>query len=87
VNPNSTIRTPLHKQPISLLFKSTQQKMHRRLHCIECGYTFAEITDKVVLVTDSPSPLSTLLPDKFGIIDLVCKYHTCKQFYRLELAL
>jgi hypothetical protein len=87
MNQSTVIRTPLHRQPISLVFKSIQQKVHRPIHCIECGYTIAQVTDKVVIASDGTIPLSRLDPDQFGIIDLRCKYHTCKQFYRLELAL
>lgn len=83
----SFIRTPLNTQPISLVFKSIQQKVHRPLHCIECGYTIAEITDKVVLASDASGPLDHAIPGDFGIFDIRCKYHTCKQYYRLEIAL
>lgn len=86
MNQSTIIRTPLHRQPISLVFKSIQQKMHRPIHCLECGYTMAEITDKVVLASDATSPLDKLDGDAFGVIDIRCKYHSCKQYYRLEIA-
>lgn len=86
MNDYTIIRSPMNQLPITLINKAIRQKVHRHLHCIECGKTIAEITDKVVIVSDGMTTLEQLRPDEIGIVDIQCKYHNCKQMYRMEFA-
>lgn len=80
-------RTPYSQLPITLLNKALEQKYYRQLHCIECGWPLAEITDKVIMLSDSGTSFEKLLPDAIGLIELHCKRHNCKQYYRMEFAI
>lgn len=86
MNYNSVIRTPYHQLPVTLLNKAMHQKMYREQHCTECGMPIAEITDKIITVFDGNTPIEKLIPDVIGIVEIHCKRHTCKQFFRMEFA-
>jgi hypothetical protein len=86
INQDSTIRTPYHKQVITIVLKAVTQKKLRRLHCMECGWPIADISDKVLVVFDGETAIDTLEPDNHGVVELHCRRHQCKQYYRLEFA-
>lgn len=83
----STLRTPYHQLPITYVMKAVKQKMFRQLHCIECGWPVADITDKVVMIYDGDIPVDRLEPSLIGIAEIRCHRHQCKQYYRLEFAM
>lgn len=78
--------TPYNQQPITVLIKAVKQKVFRQLHCLECGRPFLDITDKILSVSDSVTPIEQLNPDEVGIIEAHCSRHDCKQYYRMEFA-
>lgn len=80
-------RTPYHQLPITLVRKSIHQPMLRQLHCLECGWPIADITDKVVVVFDGETMIDRIVPNAIGITEVYCHRHQCKQRYRLEFAL
>lgn len=86
MSPGAVVRTPYHRQPITLVFKAVKQKIYRQAHCLECGQPFADITDKIVTVFDGETELGQMSPDKLGIIEIHCPRHQCKQYYRMEFA-
>lgn len=78
--------TPYNELPITLAIKATRQKVYRELHCMECGNPIAEITDKVVFAFDGETEFERLEPNRIGVVNLHCKRHSCKQYFRLEFA-
>lgn len=84
--PSSTVRTPYHKQPITIVMKAIRQKTYRKLHCYECGQPFADISDKVIIAFDGETPVSRYEPDRIGMVEIHCTRHQCKQYYRMEFA-
>lgn len=78
--------TPYNQQPITVVIKAIKQKVFRQAHCFECGQPIAEITDKIITTFDGATPIEHLLPDDMGLIEVHCKRHTCKQYYRMEFA-
>lgn len=78
--------TPYHQFPITMVMKATRQKTYRQLHCSECGWPIADITDKVVVIFDGDTPIDRLEPNRLGLVDLRCHRSDCKQYYRLEFA-
>jgi hypothetical protein len=86
MNQNTNIRTPYHKRVITIVLKSVKQKMLRKLHCMECGWPIANISEKVLVVFDGETPIKELHPDEHGIVEIHCPRHQCKQYYRLEFA-
>lgn len=86
MNQQTRIRTPLHRQPITLAFKALQQKVYRHLHCMECGMPFLDITDKVLIASDAETPVEQLRPNELGVVTIHCPRHQCKQYYNLDLA-
>ena len=81
---DSIIRTPWHKLPISILMKSREQKVYRKIHCLSCGMPIGDITDQVLMLSDSSTPVAELHPDHMGVIEVHCPRHTCKQYFRYE---
>lgn len=86
MNNYQAIRTPWHQMPITVVMKATQQKVYRKMHCVNCGMPIADITDRIVMMFDGVTPFEQLEPDQFGIIEVHCDRHICKQYYRLEFA-
>jgi hypothetical protein len=86
MNPNTLVRTPWHQLPITIVMKAVKQKMYRQLHCMNCGMPIADITDRVLMTFDGETPVEQLSPDRFGLIEIHCNRHVCKQFYRIEVA-
>ena len=80
----TTSRTPYYELPITLVQKATRTKVYRKLHCLECGMPFAEITDKVVAILDFASPLAEMSPDGLGVVACHCPRKICQQRYRFE---
>jgi len=72
--------------PITIVNKAMRQKVYRDLFCIECKWPLAQITDKIVLVSDGGMQIEELIPNNFGIVETHCGNHRCKQFYRMEFA-
>jgi hypothetical protein len=83
---NSSNRTPYHKMPITIVRKAIAQPYYRKMHCVECGWPIADITDKVVMIMDGNTPLDRLEPNSLGITEVHCHRHQCKQYYRMEFA-
>lgn len=81
------VRTPYHQLPITIVNKAMQQKVYRPLFCIECRWPLAEITDKIVIVSDGSTVVEHLRPDGIGLVEMHCPNHRCKQYYRMEFAL
>lgn len=84
MNPAATIRTPYNQMPIALTLKSTDRKMYRDQYCLECGHPFMSISDKYVSIHDGGVPIDTLREDE-RVIEARCKFHYCKQYYRIEV--
>lgn len=83
MNSNSFIRTPYNQMPISLVYKSTDRKLYRDQYCIECGHPFMAISDKIIAIYDGANPIEYMRGDE-KVSEARCKYHYCKQYYRLE---
>lgn len=81
------VRSPYSQMPITLINKAVRQKYMRQLHCMECGWPIADITDKVVMAMDGNTQIGDLPINSIGIVEIHCPRHTCKQFYRMEFAL
>jgi hypothetical protein len=81
------VRTPYAQMPVTLVYKSIKQKVFRNLHCLECGMPIAQISDKVVMAYDGTDDMARHEPDRFGVVEMRCDRHICKQRYRLEFAL
>lgn len=84
---DSLIRTPWHQVPITIVNKAMRQKVYRTLFCVECAWPLAQITDKVVVISDNDTEISQLMPDNIGLVETHCQNHRCKQYYRMEFAL
>lgn len=80
------LRTPFSDLPITLVYKAVQQKAFRNLHCMECGIPIAQISDKVVMTYDAANDMKRYEPDQFGVVEIRCDRHVCKQRYRMEFA-
>lgn len=78
-------RTPFNTMPITLVLTTLTQKAYRRLHCLECGRPFLDITDKVATATEGTQPVDQMKPDQKGFIEPHCHFHYCKQYYRIAL--
>lgn len=81
------MRSPFNLMPITLVNKAMEQKYYRQLHCLECGWPIADITDKVVVAMDGETVIGDLPKSAIGVVELHCPRHTCKQRYRMEFAL
>jgi hypothetical protein len=77
-----SIRTPYHQMHISLVYRSIDRKLFRDQYCIECGHPFMAISDKYVAILDSTTPTETLRENE-RVIETRCKFHTCKQYYKV----
>ncbi len=80
----TTLRTPYNQLPMTMILKSTDRKMYRDLYCVECGHPFVAISDKVVAILDSNTPIDQVRAD-VKVIEARCRFHYCKQMYRLEV--
>lgn len=80
-------RSPYYQLPLTLSLKSLSVKYLAELHCLFCGMPFLEVSDQVVMVSDSVSDASSFGESQFGPQSMRCKRHTCKQYYRTEFAL
>lgn len=80
----STSRVPYNQLPIALTLKSIDRKLYRDQFCIECGHPFMAISDKYVAIHDGGVPIDTLREGE-RVIEARCKYHYCKQYYRIEV--
>lgn len=79
-------RSSDHNQIITIVLKAIKQKTLRNLHCIECGWHMADISEKVLVVFEGETPIETLAPDKHGFVEIHCRQTKCKQYYRVEFA-
>lgn len=82
---STTIRTPYHQLPIALVLKAIDRKLYRDQYCLECGHPFMSISDKFVSIHDGGVPIDQLRTESKGVIEARCKYHYCKQYYRVEV--
>lgn len=80
----TTIRTPYNQMPISLVLKSTNRKLYRDQYCLECGHPFMAISDKYVAIYDGNIPVDKLREGE-RIMEARCRFHPCKQYYRVEV--
>jgi hypothetical protein len=78
--------TPLSYLPITLVMKALQQKTFRKQHCLECGYPFAQIVDKVVVAFEGDEQIGKYEPDLIGLVEVQCPRRQCRQHYRMEFA-
>lgn len=74
---------PWNTMPITLAFKAMERKSFRDIHCLECGWPFVTVTDKVVSIIDGAGPINDIYPDNKTIIEVRCK--NCKQYFRLDV--
>lgn len=81
-------QAPFAKTPIMLGFFAEKLKSYRQLHCMECGLPIFEITDRVVYALDTATPVDSYNQSN-GVMtfERPCSRHTCKQRYRIEVAL
>lgn len=84
---DTLIRTPYHQLPITIVNKAMRQKVYRTLFCVECKWPLAQITDKIVIVSDGGMEIQQLMPDNIGLVEMHCQNGHCKQYYRMEFAL
>lgn len=84
MNSSSVIRTPYNQMPISLVLKSIDRKLYRDQYCLECGHPFMAISDKYVAMYDGGIPVDKLRESQ-KVIEARCKYHYCKQYFRVEV--
>lgn len=80
----STVRTPYNQLSMSIVLKSIDRKVYRDQYCLECGHPFMAISDKYVRLYDGSTPVELLRTDE-RVIEQRCKYHYCKQYYRIEV--
>lgn len=83
-NIDRLIRTPYHQLPIALTYRSIDRKLYRDQFCIECGHPFMAISDKFVAIQDGGVPID-MLRDTERVLEARCRFHSCKQFYRIEV--
>ena len=76
------IRTPYSQMPIALIYRSIDRKLYRDQFCFECGHPFMAISDKFYSIQDGGIPVDKLRENE-KVIEARCKYHPCKQFYRV----
>lgn len=83
---NATTRqmTPYNQMPMLLTLKSIARKVYRDQYCLECGHPFMAISDKYVSIIDGTTPTDMLRSDE-RVIEARCRYHYCKQYYRIEV--
>lgn len=74
---------PLYMQPQSMYIVPEPIKRLRYLHCIECGYTFQELSDRVSHVVDNRIPFEFVNPSRLGPIESLCSYSRCGQSWAL----
>lgn len=79
-----TIRTPYNQLPINLGYYSIDRKIYRDQYCIECGHPFMAISDKFVSIIDGNIPVDQLRT-KERVIEARCRFHPCKQHYRISV--
>lgn len=80
-------RSPYYQLPLTLSLKSLSVKYLATLHCLFCGMPFIEVSDQPVLVSDAVSDVQSFGAGQPGPQTIHCKRHTCKQRYRMEVAL
>ena len=78
------VRTPYHEMPIALIYRSIDRKLYRDQYCIECGHPFMSISDKHVAIHDGGIPIDLLREDE-RVFEARCKYHYCKQRFRVQV--
>lgn len=84
MNTETTIRTPYNQMPMLLTLKSIDRKMYRDQYCLECGHPFMSISDKYISIIDGSTPID-MLRENERVIESRCRYHYCKQYYRIEV--
>lgn len=84
MNIDTKIRTPYNQMPIFLALKSIDRKMYRNQYCLECGHPFMSISDKYVSIIDGGTPID-LLRENERVLEARCRYHYCKQYFRIEV--
>lgn len=82
----TTISTkiPYNQLPFLLTLKSIDRKVFRDQFCIECGHPFMAISDKYISLIDATTPIEMLRSDD-RVIEARCRFHYCKQYYRIEV--
>lgn len=77
-------RTPYNELPIALTYVSIDRKLYRDQFCIECGHAFMAISDKYISIQDGGIAIDMLREDE-RVIEARCRYHPCKQHYRISV--
>lgn len=80
----SSSRTPFNQLPIGLAYISIPRKLYRDQFCIECGHPFTSISDKFISIHDGGIPIEYLRSED-RVIEARCRYHYCKQFFRIAV--
>lgn len=79
-----TAKVPYNTLPINLIYRSIDRKLYRDQFCIECGHPFMAISDKYVAIIDGNVPVD-LLREHERVLEARCRFHPCKQHYRVEV--
>lgn len=82
MNIDTQIRTPYNQLHIGMVYRSIDRKAWRDQYCVECGHPFIAISDKYISILDATTPTEMLRSGE-RTIEARCKYHYCKQFYKV----
>lgn len=82
MNTETRTRTPYNDLHIGLIYRSIDRKVFRDQYCLECGHPFMAISDKYISIMDSTTPTEQLREGE-RIIEARCKFHYCKQRFKI----
>lgn len=76
---SSNVGVPLYMQPQSIFMAITPMKTLRDIYCMECGKAFYSVSDRMKMLSDNTMPVNMIDPEKYGPMEVWCKFHHCKQ--------
>ena len=63
----------------SMYIVPVEQKVSRYVRCLECGYTFCSMTDRISKIVDSVMPLEYVPANRVAYMESRCDQNRCRQ--------
>lgn len=69
----------MQKELQSIYLVPTEAKVSRYVRCMDCGYSFCSLTDRISTIVDSAMPLEYAVGSKVAHVETRCDQNNCRQ--------
>lgn len=70
---------PISHIPQSIYLKPSEHKVSRYIRCLDCGYSFCTLADRIERIVDNSLPLEYVTISKVAPVEARCRANRCRQ--------